>query len=145
MAWDNAFRYDTLICTGKSGGEKEFEVRVELFPDGTGTGRFYYVKPLPPEEQSEEHYFASLKEVGQNLLQTEGLKNGLTRYQRYGIGPTLIPRLATALSVQIRSSQRRAGDSEMRTDDATGMWERMVRDGSASYDRTEDRYYCPPR
>ncbi len=145
MTWEGASWFDTLSCVGKLGDKKEFEVRVDPLDDSEGRVWFYYVKPLPAEEQDGEHYFASVKEVGPNLLQTEGLKNGLSLYQGYRIGPTLIPRIAKALSAQIRSSQRRGGDSEMRTDAVTGMWERMVRDGSASYDRPEDRYYCPPR
>jgi hypothetical protein len=145
MAWEHAYHFGTISCVRKSGEKKEFEVRVDPLSDSAGRVWFYYAKPLPVEEQDEQEYFASVKEVGPNLLQTEGLKNGLQRYQGYGITRTLIPLIAKALSVQIRSSRRRDGDTELRTDDATRIWERMLRDGSASYDRTEDRFYCPPR
>ncbi len=144
MAWEGAYPFGTISCARSSGERKDFEVRVDPLNDSDGRVWFYYAKPLPVDEQTEEKYFASVKEVGPNLVQTEGLKNGLSRYQGFGITRTLIPLIATALSARIRSSQRRAGDAEMRTDEATAVWERMRREGVASYNPAEDRYYHPP-
>jgi hypothetical protein len=140
MTWNGAFYLDTLSCVCRSGEQHRFEVRVE----GANQGDvwFYLAKPLPCESQGDEEYFASVKRVGQDLWQTEGLKNDLPkRYHGCGITRALIPLIATHRSARIRSSRNTEGETF--TDAARRVWQRMVNENIARYDSTEDRFYYP--
>jgi len=142
MTWDGAFPFVTLSCLRASGTKQQFEVRVEGVNQGDVW--FYYAKPLPPENQGEETYFASVKRVGQDLWQTEGLNNDLPKqFHGCGITRALIPQIAIHRSARIRSSRHRPAEGETRTEDATKVWRRMVDEGLARYDSAEDRFYHP--
>ena|SRR5437016_4944197 len=144
MTWDGAFPFVTLSCVSPSGETILFEVRVEGAPDPEGDVWFYHAKPLPREHLRDEEYFASLKRVGADLLQLEGMKNGLpAQYHRCGITRALLPHIATQHSVRIRSSRHRPSEGETHTKAARRVWQRMVDEGSAQSDATEDRFYYP--
>jgi hypothetical protein len=142
MTWDGAFPFVTLTCVAPSGKPILFEVRVEGARDAEVDVSLYYAKPLPPERQGHEEYFASLKRVGPDLLQLDGMNNGLpAQYQRCGITRALLPHIAVQHSARIRSSRHCPSEDETHTPAARRVWQRMVDDGSARYDATEDRFY----
>lgn len=145
MIWDSGHPFVTLTCRSRSGDTKTFEVRFEpIATGGGGIAWFYVAKPLPRAEQTDDQFFVLLEEIEPRLLQIEDMKNGLpAEYHGYGITRALVPLIAQARSAVIRSSKRYLKDLEMRSDDATRVWTRMVEEGTASYDSAEDRFYCP--
>src|SRR5436309_1028023 len=75
---------------------------------------------------------------------TRGQKNGLPeRYHGYCITCALIPQVAAKHQARVQSS-RSLANGELRTDAATRAWKRMVREGTATYDPDQDRFYHPP-
>ena len=124
--------------------ERRFEVRTEGVADPEGDGWLYYAKPADVKVQDDEEFFASFKRIGPDLLQLEGVKNGLpTEYQGCGLTRALILEVARRHSTRIRSSRHRPSEGETRTEAATAVWKSMVRDGLAFYDPAEDRFYYP--
>jgi len=146
MAWDWAYPFMSLSTTCKSGDWRTFEIRAEGVADPGGDGWLYYAKPVGVELQDDEEYFASFKRIAQDLLQLEGVTNGLpVEYHGCGITRALIVEVARQHSVEIRSSRHRPSENETRTKAATAVWQGMVRDDLAFYDPTEDRFYYPRR
>jgi|SRR5712664_1297765 len=144
MAWDWALPFISLSTTCKSGEKRTFEVRAEGVADREGDSWFYYAKPVGAKLQDDEEYFASFKRLAADLLQLEGVKNGLpSQYHGCGITRALIVEVARHHATRIRSSRHRPSEEETRTEAATAVWRGMVRDDRAYYDSTEDRFYYP--
>ena len=146
MAWDWALPFICLSTTCKSGVKRSFEVRTEGVADPEGDGWLYYAKPADGKVQDDDEYFASFKRIGPDLLQLEGVKNGLpSEYHGCGLTRALIVEVARQHSTRIRSSRHRPSDGETRSEPATAVWKSMVRDDVAFYDSAEDRFYYPMR
>ena len=144
MAWDWALPFIYISTTCKSGVKRSFEVRTEGVSDSEGDGWLYYAKPADAKVQDDERFFASFKRIGPDLLQLEGVKNGLpSEYHGCGLTRALILEVAKRHSTRIRSSRHRPLEEETRTEAATAVWWGMVRDDLAFYDSTEDRFYYP--
>jgi len=144
MVWEFASHFTQLHCTCKNGDEHVLEVRVEGVPDPEGDAWFYYARPSAAQYRGSKEYFASFKKIDASLLQVEALKNELPqRYRGCCITCALIPQVAAAHRARIRSS-RSLAHGELRTEAATRTWERMVREGTASFEPTEDRFHHPP-
>ena len=144
MVWEFASHFMHLHCVCKNGDQPIFEVRVEGVPDPEGDAWFYYGRPSAAEYNGSKEYFASFKKIDARLLQVEALKNELPkRYRGSCITCALIPHVAAHHQARIRSS-RSLANGELRTEAATRTWRRMVREGLASYEPTEDRFYHPP-
>ncbi len=104
----------------------------------------YYAKPADAKAQDDEEFFASFKRIGPDLLQLEGVNNGLpSEYHGCGLTRALILEVAKRHSTRIRSSRHQPLEGETRTEAATGVWQSMVRDDLAFYDSAEDRFYYP--
>jgi hypothetical protein len=139
MAWEWAASFIKLSTTCKSGVTRKFEVRVEPVSDSEW---LYYVKPEGAHVRDGEEYLANFKQIKPDLLQLTNVQNGLPdEYQGCGITRALIPRVAKHHSTPITSSRNAEG--EMRTVAATAVLQRMVEDGLALYESTEDRFYYP--
>ncbi len=146
MAWDWALPFISLSTTCKSGVKRSFEVRTEGVADPEGDGWLYYAKPADGKVQDDDEYFASFKRIGPDLLQLDGVKNGLpSEYHGCGLTRALIVEVARQHSTRIRSSRHRPSDGETRSEPATAVWKSMVRDDVAFYDSAEDRHYYPMR
>ena len=132
--------------TCKSGVKRTFEVRTEGVADPEGDGWLYYAKPAEAKVQDDGEFFASFKRIGPELLQLEGVKNGLPPgYHGCGLTRAIILEVARRHSTQIRSSRHRPSDGETRTEAATAVWKSLMREGLVSYDSAEDRFYYPMR
>jgi len=144
LDWINAFADGTLECKTAE-GKRVFEVRTQVIEDSGGRVFHYFVKPVTPPDTSGEVYFAAFHEVEEGLLQVDVLNNPLPEpYQRCGITRALFALVAQERKSTIRSSEKCARDEERRSEDATRVWERMVRDQLARYNPTEDRFYYEP-
>ncbi len=142
MVWQFASEFMELSCSRKDGSVRIFDVRTEGVADPEGEVWFFYARPK--EYTGKQQYFASFKKVAPGVLQVEGLKNGLPeRYHGYCITCALIPQVAAKHQARIQSSRSLATE-ELRTDAATRAWKRMVREGTATYDPDQDRFYHPP-
>ena len=96
--------------------------------------------------RDDEEYFASFKRIGPDLLQLEGVKNGLpNEYRGCGLTRALIIEVARQHSTRIRSSRHRPSEGETRTEAATAVWKSLVRNDLAFYDSAEDRFCYPMR
>ena len=136
MAWEWALPFISLSTTCKSGEKRTFEVRAEGVADREGDSWFYYAKPGGAKLQEDEEYFASFKRITADLLQLEGVKNGLpSEYHGCGITRALIVEVARHHATRIRSSRHRPLEEETRTEAATAVWRGMVRDDLASMTR----------
>jgi len=147
MNWQGAFPIDELLrCRNAEGETRVFEVRVEPISDPEGPIFHYLVKPRTPPDTTNELYFAGFHEIEPGLLQIGEMKNPLPpAYQRCGLTRELFALVSARHSATIRSSMTLVKEKEMRSDDATRVWQRMVNDGLARYDATEDRFYYPAR
>ena len=144
MDWESASPFAELTCFRTDGSERVFDARVRGVPDPREPAWFYYVRPSGRKYRGRKAYFASFKEIGFRQLQIEALKNELPkRYRGYCITCALVPRVAAYHQAQVRSS-RSLANGELRTDKATKVWNRMVSEGTASYDEIEDRFCHPP-
>lgn len=143
MSWEGAFAIpDKLECANEDKEARVFDIRVEVVEDPDGRIHHYYLKPQIPPDGSGKLYFAGFREVEKGWLQVTDLQNPLPPpYQRCGITRALFGVVAQRHSASIRSSKARLGNEEMRSPDATGVWERLVRDHLARYDPSEDRFY----
>src|SRR2546425_13342196 len=132
MAWDWALPFISLCTTSKSGVKRSLEVRTEGVADPEGDGWLYYAKPADAKVQDDDEYFASFKRIGPDLLQLEGVKNGLpSEYHGCGLTRALIVAVARQHSTRIRSSRPRPPEGENRTEAATPVLESMVGEGLA--------------
>ena len=144
MVWDWASTFIFLPAISKSGRKEIFEIRVEGVPDPEGDAWFYYAKPKDWKVPEGEEYFASFKTIAAGLLQLEGVTNRLpAEFQGFGITAALIPHVAESHAALIRSSRHRPSEGEMRSVAATAVWQRLVREKLAFYDRRDDRFYFP--
>ena len=142
--WERATPVVSLLLRCRSGAQLAVEVRVDLVADVHGTGGIYYARPIG-EQAAEGEYLADFLRVSPDLLRLEGARNGLpAAYHGCGVTRTLIPVVALRHGVRICSSRHRPHEGESRTDAATASWRHLVRDGLASYDPIEDRFYHPP-
>jgi hypothetical protein len=143
--WDDAFPLSELKCTDRAGELRHFQVRVQIIGERNDRmGVDCRIRPSPPTDVGEALYFASFSEVEPGLLQLYGLRNMLPeKFHGCGLTRTLIPIIAEHYGKRVRSSTTRATNEEMRTPAATASWDHMVRDGIASYNIGEDRYYYP--
>ena len=141
LDWINAYPDGTLECTGV-GGKRVFEVRTRVIDDSKGTGFDYFVRPVSPPDTSGCLYVAVFHQVQDGLMQVDSLDNPLPEaYKHCGITRALFAKVTRERGLSLRSSQRRVEDEERRSDEATAMWEGMVRDNLARYDESEDRFY----
>ena len=146
MAWASALPFASLSTTCKSGVRRSFEVRTEGVADPEGDSWIYYAKPVGTKLRDDEEYFASFKRIGPDLLQLEGVKNGLpNEYRGCGLTRALIIKVARQHSTRIRSSRHRPSEGETRTEAATAVWKSLVRNDLAFYDSAEDRFCYPMR
>src|SRR5436189_5120240 len=105
MAWDWALPFICLSTTCKSGIKRSFEVRTEGVADPEGDGWLYYAKPADAKVQDDDEYFASFRRIGPDLLQLEGVKNGLpSEYRGCGITRAMIVEVDWQQSTRISSS-----------------------------------------
>jgi hypothetical protein len=138
MTWRFAYRVGSLLCANSSEARLEFEVRSEAVSDGS---YFVYVRPSGHDGPEDDAFFASLVPLGLSALRTEGVVNNLPpEFHGFGIMRQLLPVLAQRHSKPICSSRNDPNRGETRTECATAVWKRLVREGKASYDSEEDRY-----
>ena len=144
------------------GSPRLFEVKCETETVMRGRKWHFMVRPVLPADDSGESYYATLAESGDDMAQVETTWNHLPEpFHKSGISRALFPRAATLLGRTVRSSRNPAPSSsisgiiggvkvtfeqveETLSEPARRVWERLVRDGLATYDPDTDRFYCPP-
>jgi hypothetical protein len=138
MTWLFAYPLGSLLCTNSSEQRLKFEVRCEAVPDGS---HHFYVRPSGRDIPEDLEFFASLVPYGLSALRTEGVVNKLpAEFHGFGIMRQLLPLIAQQHSKLIYSSCNNSARGETRTESATAVWKRLVREGKASYDSEADRY-----
>jgi hypothetical protein len=135
-----------LFLECKSGHQRAVEVRVELVADPPGAGGLYHARPAGVPISGDDVFFASFLRVEPDLLRQEFVTNRLSAdYEGCSIMSALRPHVSVRHAARICSSRQRPAEEETRSDDVTGAWQSMVRNGVASYDPVEDRFYHPPQ
>ncbi len=131
----------SLVC--KSGDRREVEIRADgVAGDPGGDGWIYYAWPVGVQTNDDEQYMASFRRTASDVLLLEFVTNRLPpEFQRCGLTSVLISHVVQIHSVRVCSSSNRGSEDESRNDEATGMWESMVRRGIAYYDKNDDRYW----
>ncbi len=138
MTWQFAYLAGSLSCVDSSGTRVEFEVRSEAILDGS---YFYYVRPSGHSLPDDVQFFGCLVPHGMSAFRLEGVVNELpAEYRGLGIMRMLLPFIAQRHSAPVYSSCADPSRGETRTESATAVWNRLLREGKASYDPGEDRY-----
>ena len=138
MTWRFAYRVGSLSCANRMQERLEFEVRCEAVSDGS---YLFYVRPSGCDIPEDLEFFAAVVPFGPSALRTEGVVNKLPpRFHGFGIMRQLLPVIAQQHSKPIYSSLNNPARGETRTECATAVWKRLVREGEASYDCAEDRF-----
>ena len=144
MSWTTAHPLTTLACTNSARVEQLFDVRVEGGVDGRFAVWQVYVRPKDVGEIMDDRYVASFREVEPHLFQLDFVTNDLpTQYKGYGITRALIPAISKFYSARVRSSKHDPSEDETQSVAAKRIWQRMVDEGIAHYDSSDDRYYYP--
>ncbi len=86
---------------------------------------------------------ASFRRTAIDVLLLEFVTNDRLppEFHRCGLTSILIAHIVQTHGVRVCSSSNRGSEDESRNDQATEMWESMVRRGIAYYDKIDDRYW----
>jgi hypothetical protein len=137
-----------------------FEVRIEPERRLDGERWHFVVRPVEPADGSDESYFATVREIGPEVARVDTTTNALPqRFHGCGISRALFPRVASTLNRTLQSSRNAplrgsrttavggvsltvSSAEESLSPPARAVWERLVREGLATFDARSDRFNC---
>lgn len=137
--WMQEIELERLTTTDREGGPHQFWCSVRESPNE------WCVWVWASRDIRQEHYFARFVALGDDFLQTDALENHEQRWAlRKGISEAVFALIHERSGRPIISSRSwREGEGEWRTDLATAMWRRFVREGMAAPLLGLDRFVFP--
>ncbi|AER57019.1 hypothetical protein DSC_11875 [Pseudoxanthomonas spadix BD-a59] len=130
-----------ITCIGKDGIERPFYVHFR--DDLRGERRLLVSDTIAIVE---DFFDVVLRPQGPTLLRVVSINNyGLAKYTHKGIPAAVLTRVAQLFSCRIESSPAMSEDQkDRRSEDATRMWEGMVRRGQAERYVDRDQFFIDP-
>lgn len=136
----------TLTCIDRSGRTGEFTYSVaKSMSDASGTEWTYRARPIDGDPFG-EFFELTVTELSEDAVRVVMMANNdYAPVSAKGIPDALIPQVAAELGRQVQSSPTTGRTADVRrSEDATKVWKRLVKENIARYDESSDIYFTVP-